>query len=143
MANIICNFFKYQLAGGSVSLSADTFYCALVTSAISLSSTEQIREIVNWSEVSACEVSGVGYTTGGQVMSAGMVLSNDTTNNRAKWDTNNLTWANTTLSAVRGAIIYKDGGTPVVGFVDFGENKETSNASFNLNWSIYGILTAS
>lgn len=139
MASVICNKFKLQLSSNTISLSADNWYCALVTSAITLSSTEQLREVNNWNELSALEVVGSGYTAKGKLLT-NTTHTLDRVNNRAEWDADNVVWTSTSLSAVRGAVIYLSGAEPVAGFIDFGENKQTENASFNLNWSDEGIL---
>ncbi len=139
MANIVTNEFKKELAVDNISLSADNFLVALVTSAITLSAADEIRETINWSQLSGVEVVGSGYTAGGQLLSNSTVTK-DSTNNRGVWDADSLSWTNSTLNDVRGAVIYLSGYTPVVGFVDFGNNNDTSNATFNLNWNSSGIL---
>ena len=141
MASVIMNVFKRDVFGGVISLSATNFYCSLMTSAISLSSTDQIRDATAWSQLSACETSGTGYTTGGVLMSA-LSVSADFTNDRAIWDGGDLTWYDSTITAY-GAIIRTSGtNTPCVYF-DFGENKSSQSGPFTISWSSNGIIRGS
>lgn len=137
MSNIVCNEWKQKV--NTSSLSADTYNVALVTSAITLSSDDQVREVTDWSQLSAMEVVGTGYVAGGKALS-GVTITKNSTTDRGIFDADDVTWAGTTLTDVRAAIIYKSTGTPVMGKVDFGVNKTTSSAAFIINWNANGIL---
>lgn len=140
MSSVVCNYFKKRLGDGALSLSGDNrWMCALVTSAISTCAVDDIREVSAWSELSATEVSGTGYTAGGSELT-NISLTNDTTNDYTSFDADNLSWANSSLADVQGAVIYLSGGSPVMGFNDFNQPKTSENASFNVQWHDDGIL---
>lgn len=90
------------------------------------------------------EVSGTGYTAGGATLSNKTLTYNSTTNTTT-FDADDVTWTNSTITA-RYAVIYVDIGStdsdkPLVGYVDFGEDKSSSNADFTIQWASDGICT--
>lgn len=96
-------------------------------------------------DVVAHEVSGPGYTAGGATLSAKTINYNGTTNTLTLDDTNDVVWSNSTLTA-RYAIIYGSTGTaatsPLIGYIDFGENKVSEAGNFTIVWNANGVLTA-
>lgn len=97
---------------------------------------------VYWSDVSANEVTGTGYTAGGQTL-ATPTVAYDGVSNTVTLSGDNISWTTSTITA-RYVVIYQDTGTPgtsvLCGFSDLGENKSSSNGDFNLNWSASGIF---
>lgn len=85
----------------------------------------------------ANEVSGTGYTAGGLVLTtttltgSGGVLT---------FDSADPSWASSTLTGVRGALIYNNGLTPKSNFmlVDLTQDYATSNGTFLIQVSASG-----
>jgi hypothetical protein len=82
------------------------------------------------------EVSGAGYTAGGNTLS--ISVSPTSGNNSSQVPTafvsfSNTTWANATFTC-RGALIYNDSvaGKPSVAVLDFGSDKTVSNDTFQI-----------
>lgn len=91
------------------------------------------------------EVEGAGYTAGGAVL-ANKTIDYTGATNVTKLDANDVVWAASTITA-RYAVIYDntpatDATKPVLGYVDFGEDKVSSNGTFTIQWHADGILTA-
>jgi len=100
---------------------SQTFKIALYTSSATLDATTTAYATTN-------EVSGTGYTAGGNTLSiAANPASSGTT---AFLDLANTTWSSSSITA-RGALIYKSAtGNPAIAVIDFGEDKQTSSADF-------------
>lgn len=142
MASVVMNSFKKQLMSGNQSLSgADTYYVALVTSAINVSSTDEIRDANSWADLSAFEVNGTGYTAYGQEITA-LAVTEDDTYNWGKWDGADVTWSAATLTAY-GAVIYRQSDNALVAYIDFGSNKTALNGDFVISWNATGIMMLS
>lgn len=138
MANQVYNSFKRDSMVGAFNLSADTLKVVLVTSGY----TPNIDTHTKYSDITN-EVVGVGYTTSGSTL-AGVVVSADLTGDKAILDANDVTWASSTITAA-GAVIFKANGSaassPLIGYVDFGGSKSSSNGDFVIQWNASGILT--
>ena len=117
--------FKGQIA------TTDTYKCALVTSAY----TENRVTHTKFSDVTG-EVSGAGYTAGGQTVVP--TFTKDTTNHRLTVVFPQITWPTSTVTA-RKAVCYKVTGTastsPLVFVNDFGSDVTTTAGTFTLNAS--------
>lgn len=115
----------------------DTFKCALVTGYTPNQGTH-----TRWSDVSAYEISGTGYTAGGNTVVP--TFTKDTTNHRLTIVFPTTTWTTSTLSATR-AVCYKSTGTastsPLVFQNDFGGTVSTTAGTFTLNSSTLHLNT--
>jgi len=89
------------------------------------------------------EVSGAGYTAGGATLAnqslslSGRVLTIDGDDTQ---------WTSSTITA-RYAVIYDDepeeaGDKPLIGYIDFGEDKSSDNGTFAIQWDASGIFTS-
>jgi hypothetical protein len=140
MANQVYNSFKRDSMVGAFNLSADTLKVVLVTSAY----VPDIDTHSKYSDITD-EVVGVGYTTSGSTL-AGVVVSADLTGDKAVLDANDVTWASSTITAA-AAVIFKQNSTPalspLIGYIDFGGSKSSSNGDFVIQWNTSGILTLS
>lgn len=140
MSNQVYNSFKNNSMVGAINLSADTIKVALVTSAYVV----DIDAHRFYSDITG-EVVGAGYTASGATLS-GVTVTTDLTNDRSVFDASDVTWASSTITAA-GAVIYKVNGTPatspLIGFIDFGGSKSSSNGDFVIQWNADGILTLS
>lgn len=124
----MCSAFKQELLEGKHDFTASTghqFKIALYTSSASLDATTTDYSATN-------EVSGTGYTAGGEnLTSAGVTLSSTT----AYVDFSDVTWSTATITA-NGALIYNTetndgtGTTDSVAVLAFGGDKTSTNGDF-------------
>lgn len=137
MADVVYNSFKQKIMDGSIDLDTDTIKVALVTSSYTpdQDTHEDFADITN-------EVSGTGYTAGGQAL-ANKSVSKDNTDNEGVFDADDVTWSSSTITA-RGAVVYKDTGTPatswLVAYYDFGSDKTSTSGDFTIQWGAEGIV---
>tara|TARA_R110000772_G_scaffold214431_2_gene325006 strand:- start:319 stop:753 length:435 start_codon:yes stop_codon:yes gene_type:complete len=124
--NFMCTSFKqelleavhnFQLSGG------DTFKIALYDNSASFTAATTAYTATN-------EVTGTGYTAGGNTLTRIDPTSSGTT---AFTDFADTTWASSTITA-RGAMIYNDtaAGNPAVVILDFGSDKTSTNGDFTV-----------
>ena len=140
------NFKKAQLDGTAViDFDTDDVFVALVNSAyVANGSAQDAHDFFN--DVGASEVSGSGYTSGGQSLLSKTVTL-DTANDRVDFDAADTVWSNSTITAY-GAVLYKKVGStttvsPVIGLIDFGGAFTSSAGNFTITWSSAGILRLS
>ena len=86
-----------------------------------------------------------GYTAGGATL-ASCAVTYDAPTNVVKLDAEDVSWADATFTA-RYAIIYdaqtgEASTSPLIAYVDFGEDKSPSAGTFTIQWHEDGILTA-
>lgn len=88
------------------------------------------------------EVTGTGYTAGGATLASKTCT---VTGRVTTFDAADTEWLNSTITA-RYAVIYDD--TPATDaekkllmYVDFGEDKSSSDGTFKLEWNASGIFT--
>lgn len=96
----------YALTRGEVDFASDTIKMALVTGY-----TPDIDADAYWSDISANEESGTGYTAGGEAL-ANKSVTQDNTNDRTVFDADDVTWNSLDVGTPSHAVIYKDTGTP-------------------------------
>lgn len=90
------------------------------------------------------EVTGTGYDAGGKELT-GKTLAYDAATNKTTLDGDDVSWPNSTITA-RYAVVYDatpslDEDKPLVGYVDFGEDKSTNDGEFKVQWNIDGMYT--
>ena len=124
----MCTSFKQALLDGEMDFSSDTaqsYKIALYTSSASLDAATTAYTTSN-------EVSGTGYTAGGNTLS---ISTNPTsTGTTAFLSFATTTWSTATITA-RGALIYQAGGsTPAVAVLDFGSDKGSSAGDFQITF---------
>lgn len=121
----MCSSFKRDLLKGYHGMDSDTFKMALFTSSATLGAAT-----TNYSSTN--EVSGTGYSAGGQALDNGSVTLSGTT---AFVDFNDETWSTATITA-NGALIYNtqtnggSGTTDAVAVLAFGGDKTSTNGDF-------------
>jgi len=117
----MCSSFKEELLKGVHDFENDTFKMALYTSAATLDASTTAYTVTN-------EVSGTGYTAGGQDLDSPTVTLSGTT---AFVDFADETWAGASITA-RGALIYNSTavGNPAVAVFDFGADKTSTAGDF-------------
>lgn len=140
MANAKYNAFKVALANGGVDLDTDTIKVMLVDS----SYVPDIDLHADRADVTG-EVTGTGYTAGGQALTNPSVTQ-DNTNDTAVFDADDVTWGTSTITA-RGAVLYKSTGTAstdtLIAYFDFGADESSNEGDFTITWNAGGILTLS
>jgi hypothetical protein len=136
----------YRLATGKIALHSNSLTQG--TAPINYSAASP-----NWANTN--EVSGTGWAAGGVLLSAAAAggtsvvptLAEGTTGSIRYDHTNDISVATTTLSNVRGCIIYLDSITAPAALVDamivavtFGADYSTTAGTFAITWSATGIF---
>lgn len=95
----------------------------------------------SWSDVEGDEASGTGYTAGGATLGS---KTSSYDSNVHTLDAADVSWTSSTITA-RYGVLYVEGGTPgdspLIAYVDFGENKSSSDGTFQISWGANGIIT--
>jgi hypothetical protein len=123
-----------------VDFDSDTIKVALLTS----SYTPNQDSHDYWDDVSSFEVSGTGYTAGGNTLASKTVGYTSGTN-VTKFDAADVSWTSSTITA-RYAVLYDDtpataATKPLIGYVDFGSDQSSSSGTFSIVWDAAGIFT--
>lgn len=122
-----------------ISWTADTIKVMLLSSAYT--PNQDAHDYLD--DVVANEVTGTGYTAGGATL-AGKTSTYDAATNTVKLDANDVTWANSSITA-RYAVVYDDSGAtngqkPLLAYADLGE-RSSSNGAFDLTFGTDGVIT--
>lgn len=127
--NFACDVFKTGLMDGTFDFSADTTQ----TYKIALYTNQATLNASTVSYTTDGEVSGAGYTAGGNTLTINTNPVN--VNNITFLSFSNSAWPSSTFTA-RGALIYKsDGATnPAVCVLDFGSDKTVTNQTFTVQF---------
>jgi hypothetical protein len=127
MPSLIYNSAIRDTSVGDIDFDTDTFKMMLVTSTYTASKSHAKRsDITN-------EVTGTGYTAGGNACTVS-VAAVDNTNNDVEISFTITSWTSATITA-RAAVIYKSRGgassaDELVGYVDFGSDVSSTNGTF-------------
>ena len=128
----MCSSFKEQLFKGEHDFDVDTFKIALYTSSATLSAATTVYSTSN-------EVTGSGYSAGGNTLSGTTVTLSGTTAFVTFSDT---TWLTSTITA-RGALVYNSSkSNKAVAVLDFGTDKASSAGSFTIQFPANTSTTA-
>jgi hypothetical protein len=137
------HFWMTHSRTGAVSIAADTFKIAMFTS----SRTDANQDLTGYTVTN--EVSGTNYTAGGAALgSVTLGLADNSGGTAAAFlDFADTTWASSTISSARVAVIYNStlstagtGGTvghaayPTVAVLDFGGDKSSSAGDFTIQY---------
>lgn len=127
----MCTSFKLELLKGDHDFDTDTFKIALIKSS---PTGTYGAATTNYSDVTgnSDEVTGAGYTAGGNTLSvSGVPTSSGTT---AFVDFADTTWASATITA-SAAIIYNTSlANAAVAILDFGGDKTSTNGDFTIQF---------
>lgn len=121
--------FKVGILNGSFNFGSGTsqvFKIALYTSSATIGASTTAYSATN-------EVSGTGYTAGGNTLTISQVPTSSGTT--AYLDFADTTWSNATITA-RGALIYLANGTtnPSIAVLDFGGDKTSTAGDFTVQF---------
>ena len=125
ISQAMCTSFKVELLQGVHNFTAstgDVFKIALYTSSATLGASTTAYTVSN-------EVSGTGYTAGGNTLTNVTPTSSGTT---AFTDFADTTWSTATITA-RGALIYNSTeSNKAVAVLDFGSDKTSTAGAFTI-----------
>jgi hypothetical protein len=122
----MCTSFKTELLGGVHDLDTDVIKIALFTSAATLNAATTAYSTTN-------EVSGTGYTAGGNTLTGASITSDGTT---AIVDFDNTTWVSSTITA-RGAMLYNSSKADrAIAVLDFGSDKTSTDGDFIIQFPV-------
>jgi len=120
----MCSSFKQQILLGEHDLDTDVIKIALYTSAATLSAATTVYSTSN-------EVTGTGYTAGGNTLTGATVSLSGTT---AFADFSDTTWSAATITA-RGALIYNSSkSNKAIAVLDFGGDKTSTAGDFTVQF---------
>lgn len=131
--------FLQSLANKEIDLDSDTLKIMLCTSTYAPNQdTHRYKSSVT------NEVTGTGYTAGGNTL-ASVAVTYTAGTNTLMLDAADTSWANSTITA-RYAVIYDstpatDATRPLICYIDFGADVSSSGAAFNITFDAAGILT--
>jgi hypothetical protein len=124
--------FKVDILNGDQDLLVDTLKIALYTSAANLDATTTAY-------TTSGEVSGAGYTAGGNVLTGTTVSSSGTT---AFVSFTNSSWGSATFTA-RGALIYNSSqSNKSIAVLDFGTDQAVSSGTFTIQFPTANATSA-
>lgn len=130
--------FLLKALNKEVDFDSDTIKVALLSS--SYTPDQDAHDYFN--DVSSYEVSGTGYTSGGNTLGS-KTATYDSATNVIVLDAADTTWSSSTITA-RYAVIYDSTGTastsPLIGYVDFGSDQSSTNGNFTITWDATGIV---
>lgn len=131
--------FLKSLCNKEVDLDSDTLKVMLCTSSYTPNQdTHQYKsDVTN-------EVSGTGYTAGGQTLT-GVTVAYNASTNTLTLDANDPSWANSTITA-RYAVFYdstpgSDATRPLIAYWDLESDQVSSSGAFTLTLSASGLVT--
>ena len=139
------NVAKLKYFNQVVKLNSDAFKVALTTSSFAAATTYTGTSAnAQYSDLSAVEVTGTGYTAGGQsttttlTANAGVVTFNGT----------GVSWPSSTITA-KYAVVYDNTSTnkDIVGYMDLETTQpsgiSSTNGTFTVNFNASGLFTVS
>lgn len=132
ISQAMCSSFKSEILGGVHDLDTDVIKIALYTSSATLDATTTAYSTTN-------EVSGTGYTAGGNTLTGAVISLDGTT---AIVDFDDTTWSAATITA-RGALIYNSSKSDrAIAVLDFGADKVSTGGDFTVNMPTAASATA-
>lgn len=127
----VTNSFKEQLLLGVHDFSTDVIKIALYTNAATIDNSTTVYSATN-------EVSGAGYTAGGNTLTCTVTLSG----NYAILDFADVNWTTASFTA-RGALVYNSSKANKSIFVlDFGTDKTVSGGTFSIQFPVADVNNA-
>ena len=135
ISQAMCTSFKVDILSGTQNFNTGTtkvYKIALYTSSATLDATTTSYSTAN-------EVTGTGYTAGGNTLTVSQIPTSSGTTSYINFaDT---TWSNATITA-RGALIYESTANKAVAVLDFGSDKSSSASNFTIQFPSATSTTA-
>ena len=143
MANFVFTGWKGNVGSatsGVPDIAHNLLKAMLLTSAFSPNQDTQVR----YEDISANEVSGVSYTTGGATIS-NVAWTKDASNHRYILTADPTNWTNSSITA-RYAVVYDNSTSAkyLISLFDFGQQYSSTSGTFQINWdSTNGLVSFS
>jgi len=129
-----------QIVTGAIDMETDTLKISLHASGYTPNQDAHdfYNDVTN-------EVSGAGYTAGGETLT-GVSLAYDGPTNTLTIDCDDPSWTGATLSGIRYAVVYKDTGTsstsPLICWMDFITDQSVAGSTFTIVLPGTGLIQA-
>lgn len=134
---------KENIAKALIDLDTDSFVVTLLGSGY----TPAANTNATWSDISANQITGTGYTAGGAALTGVTVTRSGGT---VTFDADDVSWTSSTLTAKYAVIAKKAGGSLagtdlLLAYVELetGSTVSTTNGTLAINWNASGIFTLS
>lgn len=134
---------KENIAKALIDLDTDSFVVALLGAGY----TPSVNVDDTWSDISANQITGTGYTAGGAALTSVTVTRSGGT---VTFDAADVSWTSSTITAKYAVIAKKAGasltGTDLLlGYVELetGGTVSTTNGTLAIQWNASGIFTLS
>lgn len=136
MADYLYNRFLYDCWVKNHDLDNNDIKCAIVDNGYTPSKDHNL-----WTDISSNEVSGSGYTPGGESLT-GKLVTEDDANDLVVFDADNVVWSGVSFTNGRYAILYNAtlAGDNLIAAFDFGSDLSPSSEDFTVLWDTDGIL---
>lgn len=121
------------LLNGTTDIDTDTLKCALMDNTY----TPNQDTDETWAGISGDEVSGTGYSAGGATL-ASVTLTYTGATNTLSYDAADPSWSDSTITA-RYAVFYSSTSGYLISYIDFGEDKTSTNGLFKIELDSGGI----
>jgi len=131
----MCTSFKVDILSATQNFNTGTtkvYKIALYTSSATLDATTTSYSTAN-------EVTGTGYTAGGNTLTVSQIPTSSGTTSYINFS--DTTWSNATITA-RGALIYESTANKAVAVLDFGSDKSSSASNFTIQFPSATSTTA-
>lgn len=132
------------VVSGGIDLDSDTIVCVLLSASYTPGRTTHST----WADLSAYEVTGTGYTAGGQELAGKAVTHSSGT---GKFDADDVVWSGSTITAKYAALVRRAGASLVSGdlaiaYADLNTDSgaatmASAGGPFTVAWNAAGILT--
>ena len=123
--------------GAAIDLEAEDNKVAMITD----SATPDFDAHDFWADLSANEVSGTGYTAGGQLLATTTLTVGSPAAGQLKWDAVDAAWTTSTITSAMASVVYADAiaSDPLVALHDFVTAASTTAGTFTIQWNASGL----
>ena len=127
------NRLKANWMNKEIDMEADTIKVMLLDNSHSFTATDNVK-----GDVDTNEISGTGYTAGGEALANKSVTQAATT----KFDADDVTWSSASFTAYH-AVLWDDtiATDDLLISLDFGGAQTVTGADFTIKWHTDGIIT--
>lgn len=134
MASGFYTSFFGELAKGTHDFENDTFKLALLDNSHSFDRADDV-----WTDISANEVSGSGYTAGGKAVTS-VTVTVDDTDLQVEIDFDDVDWANSSIKAYHAVLYNDDKDDKLVLSEDFGGEQRSISGTFKYQLPSGGVI---
>ncbi|MGB1320759.1 MAG: hypothetical protein ACPG5L_07500 [Vibrio gallaecicus] len=136
MASGLYNIFKAEILKKTIDLVNDVVKLALLTSSHSFAASSATNS--QWSDISANEISGTGYTAGGKALTS-QAVTVDNVGDGGVFDADNVSWTSATFTAAFG-VLNNTTADFLLGCYDFGGDQTVTAGTFTVTFASAGII---